>query len=1085
LLPQKIISLGDDDAGQSFIEFIKDECNPAGMRRPLDAVKTFFEKHKDRRAAKKLLLESEKILAETEEQLSQSTTILAATEEAIQTISVEIGGLEAKIKALNDELHATKTKQEAFNLQRTKEMGVVEDGKNQVGEAQVDVAKAKANLDDKSKEERSQLLKDHPGPEKKMTKIEVVESDASEATIVHALGDLHGWAPGLINYLTAHGLAKIEISGIKVYKLSSKGAMSVDHKAMGLLFPDLKEYLTSQQGTDNEQKVIEWPHAGILGQPGQEVNVESHHTAISAEWTGKNEMFVQVGDVFDRADHSELAAEILRQLVIQAPAHVHILVGNHEEFLLLNDKETWLLNERKWTYEGGKGGNTRMLPMLYDETPEEALLDITWERYKSAAATLYLTQYFAKEPIDTSLSGPLSFLNQEEHKNFKERILAGTWEGYSAALELHERILETASASTITYPGAIAGLGVGDTWFMHAEPNGLKAFIESSDEADLNALRNPRTIGGRDFLVLEMDLALEERKGRFRSNCTELFWARDASSGFEGLSSRFSSQTAPVLRVMPGVRNIVHGHSPVPLNSGENKPHTYLARTVTQPVSPTTGSIRVYNIDEGMTPVYGVFESNQEKMKYTPVGLRVPEQLLEHHKSGDLIDEKDLWTLNESYLELMHPAYTTTPQLTLSEVPEQYKVKGPGQINLGELTQDASAVEHTSAEDFRKDPTQFSWLKMEQPENITNPLEGSTPPPDGRYRVQHETYMTMTLSEHLLKMLELDAEPPTGERPFGSHTTAHYLSGLRTEFKKPDPEFVKWGAIRDAYHTGSMFLNLRSTETGTVLNVRGINMTDLPVKIQLYNHLGSSGDPAPSTSTSETEILLHPGACILVTFNLIKPESFVDVTIDLGDGNQPIATDIVFGSSDIIARGGPEWTRIRFLGQMYKDYQVSGKFNEEKLPVLLLHTHQKEMDEAKKMIVNQKEQIVENVLDKATVRERSPKGETPTSREKNSASQQTGQGTLPTPKEDEPSSPPNPNTSSRGQVTTGHETSEPASQAMDHNTNSPGDQDITTAQARENEMKKKELMDIVEVAKNLREGLTGPIPENPGDEDNN
>ncbi len=147
------------------------------------------------------------------------------------------------------------------------------------------------------------------------------------------LGDLHGWAPGLINYLTAHGLAKIEISGIKVYSFNSKGAMSVDHKAMGLLFPDLKEYLMGTEGMGNDEKIIEWPHAGLLGQPGREVNVESHHTAVSAEWTGKNEMFIQVGDVFDRADHSELAAEILRQLVIQAPAHVHILVGNHEEFL--------------------------------------------------------------------------------------------------------------------------------------------------------------------------------------------------------------------------------------------------------------------------------------------------------------------------------------------------------------------------------------------------------------------------------------------------------------------------------------------------------------------------------------------------------------------------------------------------------------------------------------------------------------------------------------------------------------------------------------------------------------------------------
>ncbi len=107
-----------------------------------------------------------KKLAQTEEQLSQSTKILAATDEAIQTTSAEIGVLEAKIKALNLELQTTKTKQEGLNQQRSEDLAVVEDEKNQVGEAQADVAKAKANLDDKTKEERSQLHEDHPGPEK-------------------------------------------------------------------------------------------------------------------------------------------------------------------------------------------------------------------------------------------------------------------------------------------------------------------------------------------------------------------------------------------------------------------------------------------------------------------------------------------------------------------------------------------------------------------------------------------------------------------------------------------------------------------------------------------------------------------------------------------------------------------------------------------------------------------------------------------------------------------------------------------------------------------------------------------------------
>ena len=47
---------------------------------------------------------------------------------------------------------------------------------------------------------------------------------------------------------------------------------------------------------------------------------ERRHAAINARWIADPEVaFVQVGDIFDRADHSELAAEILRQLIIDAP----------------------------------------------------------------------------------------------------------------------------------------------------------------------------------------------------------------------------------------------------------------------------------------------------------------------------------------------------------------------------------------------------------------------------------------------------------------------------------------------------------------------------------------------------------------------------------------------------------------------------------------------------------------------------------------------------------------------------------------------------------------------------------------------
>ena len=50
---------------------------------------------------------------------------------------------------------------------------------------------------------------------------------------------------------------------------------------------------------------------------------------------------------------------------------------------------------------------------------------------------------------------------------------------------------------------------------------------------------------------------------------------------------------------------------------------------------------------------------------------------------------------------------------------------------------------------------------------------------------------------------------------------------------------------------------------------------------------------------------------------------------------------------------------------------------------------------------------------------------------------------------------------------------------------SPGVQDNTTAQARENEMNRKEMKERMEALKNLRKGFTKEIPEKEKREDNN
>jgi len=110
-------------------------------------------------------------------------------------------------------------------------------------------------------------------------------------TVLHSLGDLHGWAPSLINYLIFHKLAEISINGIN---LGENG--KIDENEMKNLF-----------GLERDE-----PHSGLYGLPNHEDSINGEgHSRIKARWIASDEVgFVQIGDVFDRADHSEIGAEI-------------------------------------------------------------------------------------------------------------------------------------------------------------------------------------------------------------------------------------------------------------------------------------------------------------------------------------------------------------------------------------------------------------------------------------------------------------------------------------------------------------------------------------------------------------------------------------------------------------------------------------------------------------------------------------------------------------------------------------------------------------------------------------------------------
>ena len=296
-------------------------------------------------------------------------------------------------------------------------------------------------------------------------------------------------------------------------------------------------------------------------------------------------------------------------------------------------------------YRDRHGGNTRSIKLInptddlnldMEEGVEDFLLNDMYLKYKQSAAVLYFTQYFAQKKLAGTAYDDVPGFTSKELQSFSDRILSGTWDAYEAASEFHQLYLDRLTSKPTSFPGAIAGLGIGDSWFMHAEPNGLRKYLSSLSKDQILELKTPTHLGDRDFLILPMD-AIKETEVRYSSPCTEMFWASDASSGFDALDSRFAHISSETIKVLPGVRNIIHGHSPVPLKLDRNTPHTYLGRLLV--VTPKMG-IRVQH-DEGMTSCTSTISKEIESIEAMPKGLQVlrPE---EFHTTGGVVLEDDL-----------------------------------------------------------------------------------------------------------------------------------------------------------------------------------------------------------------------------------------------------------------------------------------------------------------------------------------------------------------------------------------------------------------------------------------------------------
>ena len=432
----------------------------------------------------------------------------------------------------------------------------------------------------------------------------------SPIEIIHALGDLHGWAPGLISYLIHHKLATVEIDG---YPLQTESG-DLNRHNLELIFPDPVAILRKARRNP--------PRAGLSDQPGFTdlgLNGEGHGN-IKARWIADdNVALIQVGDIFDRADHSELAAEILRQLIIDAPGRVFVLVGNHEQFMLENDFDNWYFNEARSAWidtdsspKRSAKNHFRFLPK-WDLKSVEERAKATFERYINATETLFLTQGAVMQKLGWLKETVLDLSS----------MLGEGWSGYEHASKLIAKLYEDGPK----IPGAITALVITDTLFHHAEPSAHRTEDTQGLQTPLyNTMTKPHGPNKIQFRTYTSG-----NGGLKASPDAPLLWSRGSSVGAANGRPAAESHIAGLVRAWPGLKRIIHGHTPTVTNGdfdsvtdGKSASVSYLGDSKTRIMERgRANKVRIYNIDEGMSPVYYSGDSGPYDPLRMPTGLRL------------------------------------------------------------------------------------------------------------------------------------------------------------------------------------------------------------------------------------------------------------------------------------------------------------------------------------------------------------------------------------------------------------------------------------------------------------------------------
>ena len=515
------------------------------------------------------------------DEVEQQVSMKESYQQEIETLLQQIEGLKDLINAADaaQELHQAELQR--FAAEITAEQQLNEQLNSEIHTKSAEFVEHRDGLRAFNtafqKASKADRKKRHPGPS--AGKVDFASNSKSIQTL-HALGDVHGWAPGLINYMQTHGLANISIGG-----------RSLVEDEMVILFPDPMARIAEQRSL---------PRMGLDGHPSrsqdihtafQRIDVEEHHDASA---------LICLGDLVDRGDHNELVLEIIRQSILKNMGMRWMLLGNHEQMLIENDFQRWAKNEFNYMAEANKqhAGSFLHQPALTGCATVDDGLTMNFNILQGALGAALLAQHLALvKSLETSsgaayqtLVKPVFDALKLKHEEIEDVMKESKWSIFEMGHQFLKGLRQLSDEDEIVVPGAIGLAKHEHLLFVHAEPNGLKSLNQNLVD-DLSTMH---TENGLSFAF--------PRFYRGRIMNPSFLWSR----GWKDESNAL--RNALMDNALLNVDTVVHGHQAGPgIRTGNSK---------------DTPPVKVVAADEGMTPYY-FYNYGHFSEAYNP--LRVPE----------------------------------------------------------------------------------------------------------------------------------------------------------------------------------------------------------------------------------------------------------------------------------------------------------------------------------------------------------------------------------------------------------------------------------------------------------------------------